>query len=159
MSRNTGQINPAGFQSLKYMHCIHVIMMIKWFWLWLWLWLCWIYFWEVKDKFTFSVISQFWDGTRSWNHSPRKTRTCWSCIFNSMVADVLPGNSNGHGFDQFIPGYPALSTRKVKSYLFKWMELFKFWSWLDNDTVKLIYRNSYGIEWDTVGKCEYKAFL
>ena len=35
----------------------------------------------------------------------------------------------------------------------------QIWSWLDNDTVKLIkliYRNSYGIEWNTVGKCEYK---
>ena len=39
MSRNTGQINPAGFQSLKCMYYIHVIMIIKWFWLWLWLWL------------------------------------------------------------------------------------------------------------------------
>ena len=32
-SRNTGQINPTGFQSLKYMYYIHVIMIIKWFWL------------------------------------------------------------------------------------------------------------------------------
>ena len=31
MSRNTGQINPAGFQSLKYMYYTHVIMTIKWF--------------------------------------------------------------------------------------------------------------------------------
>ena len=30
------QINQAGFQSLKYMCYIHVIMIIKWFWLWLW---------------------------------------------------------------------------------------------------------------------------
>ena len=89
MSRNTGQINPAGLQSLKYMYYIHVIMMIKWFWLWLSLWLCWIYYWEVKDIFPLSVISQFWDGTRGWNHPPRKIRTCWSCIFNTMVADVL----------------------------------------------------------------------
>ena len=36
MSQNTGQINPAGFQSLKWMYYIHVIMIIKWFWLWLW---------------------------------------------------------------------------------------------------------------------------
>ena len=28
-----GQINPAGFQSLKYMYYIHVTMIIKWFWL------------------------------------------------------------------------------------------------------------------------------
>ena len=28
-----GQINWTGFQSLKYMYYIHVIMMIKWFWL------------------------------------------------------------------------------------------------------------------------------
>ena len=33
MSWNTGQINPAGFQSLKCMYYIHVIMIIKWFWL------------------------------------------------------------------------------------------------------------------------------
>ena len=32
MSRNTGQINPAGFQSLKYMYYIHAVMIIKWFW-------------------------------------------------------------------------------------------------------------------------------
>ena len=38
MSWNTGQINPAGFQSLKCMYYIHVIMIIKWFWLRLWLW-------------------------------------------------------------------------------------------------------------------------
>ena len=31
MSRNTGQINPAGFQSLNYMYYTHVIMTIKWF--------------------------------------------------------------------------------------------------------------------------------
>ena len=31
MSRNTGQINPAGFQSLKYMYYTHVIMTINWF--------------------------------------------------------------------------------------------------------------------------------
>ena len=31
MSRNTGQINLAGFQSLKYMYYTHVIMTIKWF--------------------------------------------------------------------------------------------------------------------------------
>ena len=31
MSRNRGQINPAGFQSLKYMYYTHVIMIIKWF--------------------------------------------------------------------------------------------------------------------------------
>ena len=30
MSRNTGQINPAGFQSLKYVYYTHVIMTIKW---------------------------------------------------------------------------------------------------------------------------------
>ena len=35
MSRNTGQINPAGFQSLKYMYYTHVIMTIKWFLTWL----------------------------------------------------------------------------------------------------------------------------
>ena len=43
MSRNTGQINPAGFQSLKYMYYTYVIMTIKWFFL-LWLliltWIC-----------------------------------------------------------------------------------------------------------------------
>ena len=32
MIRNMGQINLAGFQSLKYMYYIHVIMIIKWFW-------------------------------------------------------------------------------------------------------------------------------
>ena len=37
LSRNTGQIDTAGFQSLKHMYYIHVIMIIKWFWLWLWL--------------------------------------------------------------------------------------------------------------------------
>ena len=33
MSRNTGQINPAGLQSFKSMYYIHVILIIKWFWL------------------------------------------------------------------------------------------------------------------------------
>ena len=37
----------------------------------------------------FSIISQLWEGTGSWNHSSWKTRTYLFCIFNAMVADSL----------------------------------------------------------------------
>ena len=45
MSRNTGQINPTGFPSIKYMYYIHVIMMINRLWL------------EYEEKNQFLIIS------------------------------------------------------------------------------------------------------
>ena len=41
-----------------------------------------------KNKFTFSIISQCWDGSGTWNLSSRAARTCSSFIVNT-VADVL----------------------------------------------------------------------
>ena len=57
MSQNTGQINPAGLQSLKYMHYIHVIMTIKWFWLELtWLGIQQILKWLYHVTVTYSLL-------------------------------------------------------------------------------------------------------
>ena len=39
------------------------------------------------DIITFSIISQHWDGTGSWNTSSWKTRTCLSCVIKTMAAD------------------------------------------------------------------------
>ena len=44
---------------------------------------------ETWKIFAFSVISQNWDVTGSWNPSSLKTRTCGSCIGNTIAADVL----------------------------------------------------------------------
>ena len=46
--------------------------------------------------FAFSIISQHWDGTGSWNPSSWKTRT-WSSMFNIMVADDLVTKSTTGG--------------------------------------------------------------
>ena len=55
---------------------------------------------------------------------------------------VMPSNSRCHGIGQVIPGYPALSTRKVKLYI-QMNSIVKIWSWLDSDTIKWMYRNAW----------------
>ena len=42
-----------------------------------------------ENMFTFSIISQHWDATGSWNPSLWKTRTRLFCIVNTMGADDL----------------------------------------------------------------------
>ena len=51
-------------------------------------WSCWIYF-SKQNLFEFPIISQHWVSMSSWNQYSKKTKTHLSCIFNTVVADVL----------------------------------------------------------------------
>ena len=49
----------------------------------------WWMFYLYSETLTFSIISQHWDCAGSWDPSSKKTRTHWSCMYNTMVADAL----------------------------------------------------------------------
>ena len=50
---------------------------------------CWIYLRKHKYVHAFSIVSQYWDGTDSWNFSSWKSRACLPCTVNTMAADDL----------------------------------------------------------------------
>ena len=57
-----------------------------------------------KDISSFSIVSQHWDSTCSWNPSSWKAFTQLSCTINTIASDDLPGDVMsydimGHGID------------------------------------------------------------